>query len=80
MTVYLDSGSLRLLMWRLAIGTQLMRIRAQRGISQVQLARIPGVSQSYVKSLELGKQKNPGIETVRKLATALGVPLATLVE
>jgi transcriptional regulator with XRE-family HTH domain len=67
-------------MRRLPIGTRLTRLRTQRGISQAQLARLSGVSQTYVNSLELGNQKNPGIETLRKLAKALGVPVARLLE
>jgi transcriptional regulator with XRE-family HTH domain len=67
-------------MRRVPLGKQLTRLRTQRGISQAQLARISGVSQTYVNSLELGKQKNPGIETLRKLATALGVPVTALLE
>jgi transcriptional regulator with XRE-family HTH domain len=67
-------------MRRLPIAKRLTRLRTQRGISQAQLARLSGVSQTYVNSLELGHQKNPGIETLRKLAKALGVPVARLLE
>jgi transcriptional regulator with XRE-family HTH domain len=67
-------------MRRLAIGRRLKHTRASRGLSQAQLGRVSGVGQAYISSLEAGRQRNPGIETLRKLAKALGVPITALLE
>ncbi len=60
--------------------TVLKRLRLARGWSQYRLAKESGVSQQYLNRLEADKKCNPGIETVRKLARALGVRVAELVE
>jgi transcriptional regulator with XRE-family HTH domain len=36
------------------------------------------VAQAYISEMEAGDKKNPGIETLRKLAKALGVPVTAL--
>jgi transcriptional regulator with XRE-family HTH domain len=53
------------------------RLRAKRNLSQKALAERSGVSVSYVSMLERG-QRSPPLETIEKLARALGVPPATL--
>jgi len=55
------------------------QLRLQKGWSQADLARRAETSQPYIARLERG-QVDPQISTVRKLARALGVPVATLVE
>lgn len=55
------------------------QLRLSRGWSQAELARRAETSQSYIARLELGKV-DPQVSTVKKLATALGVPVATIVE
>ena len=57
----------------------LAALRLQRGWSQAELARQVGTSQSYIGRLE----KNvidPQLSTVRKIARALGVPVAAVDE
>jgi transcriptional regulator with XRE-family HTH domain len=61
------------------IGTMLKRIRKAKGLTQLALAKRSRVAQGYISELEAGREKNPGIETLRKLAKALGVPLAELI-
>lgn len=39
-----------------------------------------GVAQAYLSELEAGQKKNPGIETLRRFAKALGVPVGELLE
>lgn len=53
------------------------RLRARKKLSQKALAERTGVSVSYVSMLERG-QRSPPLETIEKLARALGVPPATL--
>lgn len=54
-------------------------LRLQNGWSQAELARRAETSQSYIARLERG-QVDPQVSTVRKIARALGVPVAALVE
>lgn len=60
-------------------GVSLAALRLQHGWSQSELARQAGTSQSYIGRLETGLV-DPQLSTVRKIALALDVPVATLVE
>ena len=57
---------------------ELRRIRHLRGMSQEDLAKASGVSDFTISELEGGKRPNPRPSTLRKLADALGVDVATL--
>ncbi len=60
-------------------GSLLRELRLASGMSQPELARRAGISQSFLSQLELGRHEaGPG--TVRKLAEALGVDPSELVE
>lgn len=59
--------------------TQLKRIREQAGMSQVELAALAGVGHATVEVLETRPRSAQG-QTVRKLAAALGVQPADLME
>jgi transcriptional regulator with XRE-family HTH domain len=52
-------------------------LRRRRGLTQVALAGAAGVSRSTVARVELG-ESNPDLQTMGKLARALGVPTAAL--
>ena len=54
-------------------------LRLQKGWSQAELAKRASTSQSYIARLELGNV-DPQVSTVTKLARALGVPVAAVVE
>lgn len=54
-------------------------LRLRKGWSQAELARRAETSQPYIARLERG-QVDPQVSTVRKLAHALAVPIAELVE
>ena len=60
------------------IGLMLKRIREGKGMTQLELARRAHVAQGYLSELEVGQKKNPGIETLRKIAKALSVPVTEL--
>jgi transcriptional regulator with XRE-family HTH domain len=64
----------------MALGARVKRVRLQRRLSQLALATKAGVPQGYLSELEAGLKTNPGLETLRKLAKALGVPVARLLE
>ena len=54
------------------LGKNMKRIRAQKGMSQGDIARALEVDRGYISNIENGK-KNPTIATIQKLANALGV-------
>jgi transcriptional regulator with XRE-family HTH domain len=58
----------------------LKQIRADNGLTQRDLAKKARVTQGYVAQLEMGIRKNPSIETLKRLAKALGVPVTALLE
>ncbi len=53
------------------------RIRGKKKLSQKALADKVGISVSYVSMLERG-QRSPPLETIEKMAKALGVPPSAL--
>jgi transcriptional regulator with XRE-family HTH domain len=53
--------------------------RAKPGLSQRDLAAVSGVSREYIARIELG-QHDPTLSTLEKLAKALGVKVARLLE
>jgi transcriptional regulator with XRE-family HTH domain len=58
----------------------LKRMRADKRLTQRDLAKKARVTQGYVAQLEIGIRKNPSIETLKRLAKALGVPVTALLE
>jgi transcriptional regulator with XRE-family HTH domain len=55
------------------------RLRKQRHLTLLQLARRVGVTEAYMSMLESGARKNPSLAMLKKLAKALGVSVAELV-
>lgn len=58
---------------------RLKRLRAERKMSQANLAKASGVSREYIARLELGQQ-DPTLGTLTKLAKALKVKVGELLE
>ena len=56
----------------------LKALREDRGLSQVELAKKAHVGRTYIVKLETGDKKNPSLDILKKLAKALGVPVAEL--
>ena len=54
------------------LGENLKRIRTEKDISQVDVARSLGVSRGFVSNIESGKT-NPTLATIARLANAVGV-------
>ena len=61
------------------IGERLRSYRNQKNWSQEQLAESAGLHSTYIGQLERG-EKNATIESISKVAAALGVSLSTLFE
>jgi len=57
------------------IEQRLAALRAQRGMTQAQLAKRLGVSQPHIAKLEAGRAKNIELHTLCRWATALGAKL-----
>ena len=58
----------------MGIGTRVMQIRNQKGISQRQLSQRSGIAGSYLSRIE-NRHLEPRPKTLRKIAKALDVPL-----
>lgn len=60
--------------------TVVKRLRKQRKLSQAALGRKVGVTEAYISMIESGARPNPSLPTLQKLARALGVSVAELLE
>lgn len=63
-----------------AIGKNLKKLREQKGISQDRLSKLADISSNTVAKLELDDSPNPTIETLQKIAKALGVRVDDLIK
>lgn len=57
----------------------LKKHRIRKGLSLQELANRVGISKAHVWELEQNRAKNPSLELLQKLSTALDVPIAELV-
>jgi transcriptional regulator with XRE-family HTH domain len=62
-----------------AFGRSLRARRDAKGLSQEQLAERADLDRTYISDIERGT-RNPGIKNVVRLARALGIPTAKLLE
>ena len=62
------------------LGRTLQELREKRGITQVELARAVGVTQTYITKLENGAKVNPSLSVMTNLARALRVELTDLLQ
>ena len=61
-------------------GMRLKQLRTARGMTQVDLAKRAKVTQGFIAQLEGGFRKDPTLSTLRRLAKALKVTVAELVD
>lgn len=59
---------------------KIKKLREKLGLSQEKLARLADVSNNTIVNIEAGKQQNPTVETIKKIAKALGVSIEELVK
>lgn len=57
---------------------KIVALREKRGWNQSELARASGLSAPSIWALENGDTKMPKFETLRAVASALGVPLSAI--
>ena len=55
-------------------------LREKQGLSREKLARLADVSNNTIFNIESGTQDNPTIDTLRKIAKALGVGVDNLIK
>jgi transcriptional regulator with XRE-family HTH domain len=60
------------------VGSNLRRLRGQRGLSLERLSQVSGVSRAMLGQIELG-QSAPTINVLWKISSALGVPFSALI-
>jgi len=58
-------------------GERVRSIRAQKGLSQEELALVCGLDRSYIGGVERG-ERNISLINIHKIAEALGVPAGEL--
>lgn len=58
----------------------LRALRLSKRLTQEQLARRAKIARGYLADLEAEHRKNPSLPVLRRLAKALGVPVAELLE
>lgn len=63
----------------MTVGQNIRAIRNERGLTQKQLGELCGIKEANIRKYELGKA-NPKIETIEKIAKALGVPIVKIKE
>ena len=56
------------------------RLREAKGLSQEKLARLADVANNTLIKMETGENKNPTLETLKKVAQALGVSVDDLIK
>ncbi|WP_142415460.1 helix-turn-helix domain-containing protein [Hathewaya massiliensis] len=61
-----------------SIGEKIKEYRKLSKLTQEQLAKIAGISASYLQQLELEQKGNPSIETLTKIAKALNIPISKI--
>ena len=62
------------------IGKNIKRYRQDKGLSQDKLSKLADLSLNTVVKIELDESPNPTIETIQKIAKALGVSVDDLLK
>jgi transcriptional regulator with XRE-family HTH domain len=62
------------------VGKKIQTLRVEKGLTLPQLAEKAGVSKGFVFQIEDDQKTNPSLETLNKIAKALDVTLADLLE
>ena len=63
--------------YRCFIGEAIKEQRIQQGLSQEVLSGLAGIARTHLTMIENGK-KEPCIDTILKISSALGIPLSCL--
>ena len=60
------------------ISKNLRKLRESKGLSQEKLARLSDVANNTIVKIEAGKNKNPTLDTLKKIAKALDIGIDEL--
>jgi len=61
------------------LARKVKQLREKLGLSQEKLARLADVSNNTIINIEAGNQDNPTIDTLKKVAKALDIPVEDLI-
>ena len=56
------------------------KLREEKGLSQEKLARLADVSNNTIVNIEAGKQNNPTIKTLKRIAKTLEINVDELIK
>ncbi len=62
------------------IAKTLRKLRVVKGLSQEKLARMADVANNTIIKIEAGKNQNPTLDTLKKIAKALEVSVDNLIK
>ncbi len=62
------------------LSNNIKRLREAKGLSQEKLARLADVANNTLIKMESGENKNPTLETLKKVAKALDVSVDDLIK
>lgn len=62
------------------ITKNLKKLREEKGLSQEKLARLSDVANNTIVKIEAGKNQNPTLDTLKKIAKALDVSVDELIQ
>lgn len=63
-----------------SISVNMKKYRERKGISQDKLSKLAGVTLHTITKIESGATTDPRVETLRKIASALGVKVDDLIK
>jgi transcriptional regulator with XRE-family HTH domain len=61
------------------LANNIKKLREAKGLSQEKLARLADVANNTLIKMESGENKNPTLETLKKVAKAFGVSVDDLI-
>ena len=61
------------------LSKNLRKLRKKKGLSQEKLARLADVANNTIIKIEAGKNKNPTLDTLKKIAKVLGISVDELI-
>ena len=62
-----------------SISNNLKRLRKNKKLSQERLARLAGVANNTIIKIEAGKNKNPTLDTLKKISGVFGIKVDDLI-
>ncbi len=62
------------------LGKNLRRLREKKNLSQEKLARLADVANNTIIKIEAGKNKNPTLDTLKKISRILGIKVDDLIK